>query len=85
MTCIPNIAGQPAGPGNFRGNHPALRDGQRRNNEETPYRAPFRVYATNKQSEHASAKSQKHNSCDESHALPHDKATPKNGSSYIPP
>jgi len=85
MTCISNIAGQRAGPGNFRGNHPALRDSQRRNNEEPHYRAPFSVYATNKKCDYASTDPKKNNRYDEGHALPHDEATPMNGSSYIPP
>ena len=80
ITCISNIAGQPAGLGDFRGNHPALHDSQRRNNAETCYRAPFSVYATNKKGDDASTDSQKHNRHDEGHSLPHDELASKNGS-----
>jgi hypothetical protein len=80
ITCISNVAGQPAGLGDLGRNHPSLHDSQRRNKTETCYRAAFSVHATNKKGEHASTESQKHNSYDEGHALPHDELAQKNGS-----
>ena len=54
ITCISHTARQPARPGDFRGNDPTLHDSERRNNTKTCYRAPFRVYATNKKGDDAS-------------------------------
>jgi hypothetical protein len=79
ITCISHIARQSARPGDFRGNHPALHDSQRRNNTKTCYRPSFRVYATNKKGDDASTDSQKHNCYDEGHSLPHDELASKNG------
>jgi hypothetical protein len=80
VTCISNIAAQPAGLGDPRGNHPSLHDCQGGNRTETCCRAPFGVHATNKKGEHAATKPQKNNGYGEGHALPRDEIARKNGS-----
>jgi len=70
ITCIPNVAAEPAGLGDLRGNQPSLHDSQRRNKTETCYPALSSVHAPHKKGEDASTKSQKHNAYDEGHALP---------------
>lgn len=77
MTCISNVAAQPASVGDLGGNEPSLHDSQRRNNTETCYGGAFSVHAPNKKGEHASTKTQKHNDHDEGHALPHDELVPE--------